>query len=193
MPASHPPSYCHLIFAPKLGLTWLPMDSTLDWLLFSLEYGCVCVFRGAGQRLCVVGTPRPPPWGSNLLHWALISLLLPVGEGGQQRQRGRRGARKRLLPEREETWELGNGKAQGSPLPAHGFLSPPPPPANTWHGHKQGLCSFPLLGQTLGQGGKEQAARSRQGEGRPGDQGGAGGAALWAWQLVLQLPLLNKL
>lgn len=54
-------------------------------------------------------------------------------------------ARKRLLPEREETWELGNGKGQGHPLPAHSFLSPPPPPpANTWHGHKQGLCSLPL-------------------------------------------------
>lgn len=58
-----------------------------------------------------------------------------------------RGARKRLLPEREETWELGNGKGQRSPLPTHGFLSPPPPSANTWHGHKQGLCSFPLLRQ----------------------------------------------
>lgn len=53
------------------------------------------------------------------------------------------GARKRLFPEREETWELGNGKGQSPPLPTHGFLSPPPPSANTWHGHKQGLWSLP--------------------------------------------------
>lgn len=65
-----------------------------------------------------------------------------------------RGARKRLLPEREETWELGNGKGQSSPLPTHGFLSPPPPSANTWHGHKLGLCSFSLTRTGLGHGGK---------------------------------------
>lgn len=67
-----------------------------------------------------------------------------------------RGARKRLLPEREETWELGNGKGQGSPLPTHGFLSPPPPSANTWHGHKQGTLLFPTTRAGLGQRGKGQ-------------------------------------
>lgn len=110
MPASHPPSYCHLIFAPKLGLTWLPMDSTLDWLLFSLEYGCVCVFRGAGQRLCVVGTPRPPPWGSNL-----ISLLLPVGKGGQQQHRGRRGQGRGSFLKERKPGSLGTEKPRVPP------------------------------------------------------------------------------
>lgn len=85
MPASHPPSYCHLIFAPKLGLTWLPMDSTLDWLLFSLEYGCVCVcvFRGAGQRLCVVGTPLTP---------STVQQSAPLGPDFTLAPRGERGA-----------------------------------------------------------------------------------------------------
>lgn len=64
MPASHPPSYCHLIFAPKLGLTWLPMDSTLDWLLFSLEYGCVCVCSGGQGRGCAWWGPPGPLHGA---------------------------------------------------------------------------------------------------------------------------------
>lgn len=78
-----------------------------------------------------------------------------------------KGARKRLLPERKESWELGNGKGQGHPLPTHSFLSPPPPSANTWHGHKQGLCSLPL-GQDL-----VKEAKSRQ-------QGVGWGRAVWA-------------
>lgn len=101
-----------------------------------------------------------------------------------------KGARKRLLPEREETWELGNGKGQGHPLPTHSFLSPPPPPANTWHGHKQGLCSLPL-GQDL-----VKEAKSRQQSADSKERGGGGltglpflnqgqeGPALWGWQLA---------
>lgn len=49
--------------------------------------------------------------------------MLPIWERGAVASgKAGKGARKRLLPEREETWELGNGKGQGHPLPTHSFL-----------------------------------------------------------------------
>lgn len=47
--------------------------------------------------------------------------MLSIGERGAVASgKAGKGARKRLLPEREETWELGNGKGQVTPslLPA---------------------------------------------------------------------------
>ena len=96
-----------------------------------------------------------------------MTLALHLGKGAVASVKEGKGARKRLLPEREETWELGNGKGQGSPLRTHGFLSPPPPSANTWHGHKQGLCSLSLGQDWI------QEAKSRQ-------QGVGWGRADWA-------------
>lgn len=45
MPASHPSSSWPPHLCPQAEPTWLPVDSTLGWLLFSPEYGrlCVCV------------------------------------------------------------------------------------------------------------------------------------------------------
>lgn len=96
-------------------------------------------------------------------------------------------ARKRLLPEREETWELGNGKGQGHPLPAHSFLSPPPPPpANTWHGHKQGLCSLPLGRDLVKEAKADSKERSGGGlTGLPLLNHGQAGTALWGWRLAV--------
>lgn len=148
---SHPcqphtrPAHCHLIFALRLGLAWLLVDSTLGWLPFSPGHSSVCVSRWTGQMLCWVGAPITLLLGVQSAPLSTpLTLACYLGKAGSGvREGGEGGARKRLLPEREETWELGNGKGQGPP-PTHGFLSPPPPSANTWHGHKQGLCSLPL-------------------------------------------------
>lgn len=116
---SHPcqphtrPAHCHLISAPKLGPVWQPADSILSWLLFSLGTVGVC----AGLW-CLVGSPPLPGVQSGPL--STLLTCSPSGKGGQRRREG--GSRKRLLPEREETWELGNGKGRGPPLPPHAFL-----------------------------------------------------------------------
>lgn len=171
---------CHLIF----GLGWASpgCPCTPIWAgEFSSILGMVRehVARWNGAELCSVGAPIAPSLGCNLATEDPSDSGSPVGERGAVASgKAGKGARKRLLPEREETWELGNGKGQGHPLPTRSFLSPPPPPANTWHGHKQGLCSLPL-GQDW-----VKEAKSRQQRARGAGSGVGGGLA--------GLPLVNQ-
>lgn len=147
MPASHPPSSLPPHLCLKLGLAWLSVDSTLAWLSFSPGYGRVnvCVFRWTGQKLCLVGAPITPLQGIQSAPISTpLTLALHLGRGAAASGKaGRWGQGRGSFLKERKPGSLGTEKARVPP-PTHGFLSPPPPSANTWHGHKQGLCSLPL-------------------------------------------------
>lgn len=74
-----------------------------------------------------------------------MTLAPRLGKGGSSgvREGGERGQGRGSFLKERKSGSLGTEKARFPP-PYSWLPAPPPPPANTWHGHKQGLRSLPL-------------------------------------------------
>lgn len=115
VPASHPPSSLppHLCPQAGPGLAAWGLHSGLASPQSWLWWECVCGHMDRAEAVLGGGTYHPPPGAQSARLSALLTPALHLGKGGSGVREG--GARKRFLPETEETWELGNGKGQGPP------------------------------------------------------------------------------